>query len=142
MLYNTARIEPGTFGDYSQEDVVYDFKMPNLGIYVTATLLLPRPQRLAKRSSTAHPAIYITSGAIKHQPLGLVFSLIMAKAAQASLNRMSTEENEGVGHVALMTVGIVVSLEEKVNNPKNIAGKCLGLYSQGKGNWKVEMKCV
>ena len=51
----------------------------------------------------------------------------MAKAAQASLVKILAEENKGVEHVALVTVGGQVTMEEAVNNPANIATKVEGI---------------
>ncbi|KAL6713260.1 hypothetical protein ACLMJK_008725 [Lecanora helva] len=141
VLYNAARINYGTFGQYTPSDILTDFKIPNLGLYTTASVLLPHLQSLANANPDAHPALFVTSSALIHQPFAPVFSLSMAKAAQASLVKLLAEENKGVVHVALVTVGGVVSAEEEVNNPGNIAGKFWELYQQGKGKWEFEMKC-
>lgn len=141
VLYNAARINFGVFGQYSAEDIVEDFKIPNLGLYTTASTLLPHLQALAKTHPEAHPALFVTSGAIIHQPFAPVFSLSMAKAAQANMTKLLAEENKDVVHVALVTVAGVVSMEEKVSNPPNIASKFWELYEQEKGNWEFEMKC-
>lgn len=115
--------------------------MPNLGLHTTAGALLPHLQDLAKSEPTAHPALFITSGAIIHQPLAPVFSLCIAKTAQASLARVLADQNEDVVHVALVTVGGPVSLEEEVNNAEHIATKFWELYQQEKGSWEFEKKC-
>ena len=121
--------------------MVEDFKVPNLGLYTTAAVLLPHLQALAKSTPDAHPSLFVTSGAVIHQPFAPVFSLSMAKAAQASLVKLLAGENEGVVHVALVTVGGVVSMEEEVNNPGNVAGKFWELYAQERGRWEVEIRC-
>lgn len=141
VVYNAARINYGFFGQYAHADIVEDFKIPNLGLYTTASVLLPHLQKLAKADQTAHPALFITSGAIIHQPFAPVFSLSMAKAAQASLAQLLAAENKDVVHVALVTVGGQVTPEEEVNNPANIATKFWELYEQKKGSWEFEMKC-
>ncbi|MCJ1373891.1 hypothetical protein MMC20_005121 [Loxospora ochrophaea] len=141
VVYNAARINYGTFGQYSTGDIVEDFKVPNLGLYTTASVLLPHLQALAKSKPSAHPALFVTSGAIIHQPFGPVFSLSMAKAAQASLVKLLADENQGAVHVALVTVGGPVSPDEEVNNPQNIATKFWELYEQERGNWEFEKKC-
>ena len=131
VLYNAARINFGMFGQYSPEDIAEDFMIPNLGLYTTASKLLPHLQALAKSRPDAHPALFVTSGAIICQPFAPVFSLSMAKAAQANMSRLLAEENKDIVHVALVTVGGVVSMQEKVNNPPNAASKF----------WDFEMKC-
>ena len=141
VVYNAARINYGVIGQYAPDDIVEDFKVPNLGLYTTANVLLPHLQKLAKTHSEAHPALFVTSGAIIHQPFAPVFSLSIAKAAQASLTKLLAEENKDVVHVALVTVGGQVSPEEETNNPQNIATKFWSLYEQNRGNWDFEMKC-
>ena len=141
VVYNAARIKYGMFGQYSTDDMVEDFKVPNLGLYTTASVLLPHLQALAKSTPSAHPALFVTSAAIIHQPFGPVFSLSMAKAAQASLTKLVADDNKDVVHVALVTVGGPVAPEEKVNNPPNIATKFWDLYQQKKGSWEFEVKC-
>lgn len=141
VIYNAARIEYGMFPQYTTADMVKDFKVPNLGLFTTASVLLPHLQALAKSKPEAHPSLFVTSSALIHQPFGPVFSLSMAKAAQASLAKLLAEDNKGVVHVALVTVGGQVSPEEEVNNPKNIATKFWDLWEQKKGDWEFEMKC-
>ena len=141
VLYNAARVNFSTFGQYSSKDIVEDFKIPNLGLYTTASKLLPHLQALAKTHPEAHPALFVTSGAIVHQPVASFFSLSMAKAAQANMTKLLAEENKDVVHVALVTVAGIVSMEEKVSNPPNVASKFWKLYEQEKGSWEFEMKC-
>ena len=141
VVYNAARINCGMFGQYSTDDMVEDFKVPNLGWHTTASVLLPRLRALAKTNTSAHPALFVTSGAIIHQAFAPAFSLSMAKAAQASLTKLLAGENKNVIHVALMTVGGQVTPEKKVNNLANIATKFHELYEQKKGSWEFEKKC-
>ena len=141
VVYNAARINYGMFGQYSPSDILEDFRIPNLGLYTTASVLLPHLQSLAKSHPDAHPALFVTSSALIHQPFAPVFSLSMAKSAQASLMKLLEQDNRGVVHVALVTVGGQVTPEEPVNNPANIATKFWELYEQKKGNWEFEMKC-
>ena len=141
VVYNAARVNFAPFGQYAAADVRRDFEIPNLGLHTTATVLLPRLRALAESEPEKHAALYVTSGAIIHQPLMSVYSLCMAKAAQASLTRVLAEETKGLVHVALVTVGGTVTFEEEVNNPSNIATKFWELYQQKKGSWEFEMKC-
>ena len=141
FVYNAACINYGMFGQYIIDDIFVDFKISNLGLYTTASVMMPHLQALAKSHSNAHPALYVTSSALIHQLFAPVFFLSMAKAAQASLVKLLAAENEGVVYVALVTVGGQVSAEEKVNNFFNIAIKFWDLYEQEKGSWELEMKC-
>lgn len=135
------RIQYGSVGEYSPADIVEDFKIANLGLYTTASVLLPHLQDLAETEPNTHLALFVTSGAIIHQPIAPVFSLCMAQAAQPSLARVLADQNKGVVHVALVAVGGQVSAEEEVNNPENIATKFWELYTQKRGSWKFEKKC-
>ena len=141
VVYNAARLKFATFGQYSTEDMIEDFKVPNLGLYTTASVLLPHLQALAKSKPNAHPALFVTSGSVAQQPYGPLFSLSMAKAAQANLTKFLAAENRNVVHVALVTVGGWVTPEEEVNNPQNIATKFWDLYKQKTGRWDFEVKC-
>ncbi len=78
VIYNAARINYGIVGQYAPIDIVEDFKVLNLGLYTTASLLLPRLRKLTETHPEAHPALFVTSGAIIHQPFAPVFSLSMA----------------------------------------------------------------
>ena len=57
------------------------------------------------------------------------------------MTKLLAEENKDVVHVALVTVGEHVSMEEKVNNPPNIAPKFWELYKQKRGSWEFEIRC-
>ncbi|KAK3171762.1 hypothetical protein OEA41_003846 [Lepraria neglecta] len=144
VVFNAARLNFGgtlLVGQYATADIIEDFKIPNLGLYTTASVLLPQLQALTKSHPDAHPALFVTSLKLIHQPFAPVFSISMAKAAQASLAKLLTEENKNVVHVALVTVSGQVSPEEEVNNPANIATKFWELYEQEKWSWEFEMKC-
>lgn len=141
VVFNPARIGYSMFGHYSAEDILEDFKVPNVGLYNTATVMLPYLQTLAKSDPKAHPSFFVTSGAIIHQPFAPVFSLSIAKAAQADLVKLLAEDNKNVVHVALITIGGQVTPEEPINNPTNIATKFWYLYEQKRGQWTFEEKC-
>ena len=140
VIYNAARIKYGSIGEYSTEDIITDFKIPNLGLYNTVQVLLPGLQKLAKENPEAHPSLFVTSGQIVYEPLPPVFSLSMAKAAQASLVKLLAAENKDMVHVALVTIGGPVSEDEKENNPNAIAETFWKLYSQERGAWEGEAK--
>lgn len=139
VLYNAARINYGNFGDYTEEDILEDFKIPSLGTYTAAKVLLPHLQALAKEKPGSHPSFFVTSSPIIYQAFAPVFSLSMAKAAQANLVKFLAQENKDVIHVGLVMIGGPVSPEEPVNNPKNIANFVLKLWEQKKGNWVSEI---
>ncbi|ERF74398.1 hypothetical protein EPUS_06576 [Endocarpon pusillum Z07020] len=114
VVYNAARINYGMFGQYATEDIITDFKIPNLGPYTTAGVLLPHLRALAESEASMKPSLF---------------------AAQASLVKLLADGNKDIVHVVLLTVGGQVSFDEEVNNPQNIATKFWELYEQKKGNW-------
>ncbi|KAG4028936.1 hypothetical protein MFRU_018g00460 [Monilinia fructicola] len=138
VVYNAARVSYGAFGLYKEEDLVEDFKIPNLGLYTTAKVLLPCLRALATETPDAHPALLVTSSPIIHQPLAPVFSLSMAKAAQANLVKLLIEQAKDEVHVALVTIAGPVSAQEPVNNPQHIATKFWELWEQKRGSWATE----
>lgn len=140
VVYNAARINLARFGEYSAEDVVEDFKLSGVGLYTAATVLMPHLQTLARSNPSAHSALFVTSGAVIHRPTvrqGL-FSLAMAKSAQANLAKYLAEENKDAVHVALVMVSGLVAHDAEVLNPTNIAATFWDLYEQEKGSWEFE----
>lgn len=123
----------GNFGEYSESDMIEDFKIPNLGLYTSAKILVPHLQTLARENPDAHPSLFVTSSPIIYQPFAPVFSLSMAKAAQANLVRSLIEQTKNEVHIALVMVGGPVSEQEPVNNPKYIATEFWELWEQKKG---------
>ncbi|KAL8824326.1 MAG: hypothetical protein Q9170_008194 [Blastenia crenularia] len=144
VVYNPARIHfTPPFGPaYADMDVVTDFSIPCLGLRTAAQVLLPAIRACADEGAR-HPALWVTSGAIVHDPIPILWSLCMAKSGQASLVKCIAKEEAGMGgkvHVALVTVGGQVGVEEEVNNPVMIAETFLNMWRQGKAEWGVEMK--
>ena len=86
---------------------------------------MPHLQALAQTHPDARPALFVTSGAIIHQRLAPVFSLSMAKVAQASLAKLLAEENKDFVHMALVTVGGQVTPSEEVNKSHEHRGEAL-----------------
>ena len=129
------------FGQYSFEHIVEDFMIPNLWLHTTASKLLPHIQALAKSRPDAHHALFVTLGAIIHQPFAPVFSLSMSKAAQANMTMLLAEENKDIVHVALVTVDGIASMQEKLKNPSNAVSRFWEIYEQKIGGWNFEMKC-
>ena len=67
-------------------------------------------------------------------------SLSLVKSAQRSLVlSLHASFGEDV-HVALLSMGDVVSPEAKNLNPQNIGEKAWELYKQPKAHWKREME--
>ena len=71
-----------------------------------------------------------------------MFSLSMAKAAQATLVKVLREEGGGKVHVAMVTVGGPVGSGEGEIEPERVAEEFWKLWSQKeKGEWDGERRC-
>ena len=140
VVYNAALVRGSKFGDYSTEKILEDFKVPNLGLYTTATVLLPYLRKIGQTNPKAHPALFVTSGAIIHEPFAPVFSLSMAKTAQASLVKSIRDANMGIVHVALVTVGGPVGEGEGNIRPGDVAERFWELYGQERERWEFEVR--
>jgi hypothetical protein len=64
----------------------------------------------------------------------------MVKSAQRALVLSLTAKFGEEVHVALLSVGGIVSPDAKNLSPENIADKAWELYKQKKGSWKREME--
>lgn len=72
------------------------------------------------------------------EPVYDLVSLSMVKSAQRALVLSLHNKFGHDVHVALLSVGGVVSPESKVLSPGNIAERCYQLYRQPKDSWKRE----
>lgn len=92
---------------------------------------LPRLSSLAP-SSTAKPALLVTSSHLPWDPIPQLLSLSLVKAAQRTqifaLNRAYTEQ--GV-HCGLVSVQGVVDPKNKVLSPKVIAERAVEFWQKG-----------
>lgn len=71
------------------------------------------------------------------EPLPDLVSLSMSKTAQRALVLSINSKYKDV-HVALLSIGGVVSPEARNLNPANIAAHAWRLYSQPRGKWQRE----
>jgi len=110
----------------------------NLALYVTACWAIPILQKSASGSS---PSLFVTSTTTLYkEPLPDLFSLSMVKTAQRNLVQ-SLHATFGTDiHIALVSVGGVVSPDKEILSPDNIAGEAWALYKQLKSEWKMEVE--
>lgn len=74
------------------------------------------------------------------EPVPDLVSLSMVKSAQRALV-LSLNAKFGSGvHIALLSVGGVVSPDAKGLSPDNIADQCWALYKQPRDKWKREVE--
>jgi hypothetical protein len=85
-----------------------------------------------------NPTFLVTSGLLHDDPIPILFSLSLVKAAQRTLV-LTLQRLYADVHIALLYVGGAVSPEEEVRNPANIAKQLWKLYAQEKTQWAGEM---
>jgi hypothetical protein len=86
---------------------------------------------------TDNPSFLVTSGLLHDNPVPMLFSLSIVKAAQRTLV-LTLQKMYPEIHVALLLIGGGVSFEEGVRNPANITEELWKLYAQEK-EWAVEV---
>ena len=74
------------------------------------------------------------------EPIPNLVSLSMVKTAQRALVLSMNAKLGADVHIALLSVGGVVSPEAPNLNPDNIAEKAYVLYKQKKGQWEREIE--
>ncbi|ETI26069.1 hypothetical protein G647_02846 [Cladophialophora carrionii CBS 160.54] len=141
VVFNAARIAQTVIGETSEEDIIGDFKLMNIGQYVAASWALPLLEDVAEEPDT-HASFFLTSSGVSYDPVPFILSLSMMKAAQnnflASLAKVAGPK--GV-HVGRIDINGVVSDEEEVRNAKHIAEQLWELYQQDKDNWSFVEDC-
>lgn len=119
-----------------------EWQVTNLALYQTAQWAMPL---LEERAGTegASPSFLVTSTTQLHkEPVADLVSLSMVKSAQRALVlSLHAKFGEEV-HVALVSVGGVVSPESKTLSPENIAEQTFQLYKQPKDKWTREIEIV
>jgi hypothetical protein len=112
-----------------------------LGLWVAASWALPHLTAAAAGKPESHPSFLFTNSGLWDRPLADFASLSLQKAAQynllLSLKQMA--EPKGV-HVGGVNIGGLVSDEDPVTNPSNVAQALFELYEQDRPNWQWESK--
>lgn len=135
VLFNTARIAPTTIGETDASEILQDFKLMNIGQYVTAVWALPLLAEVAKRSGT-HATFLNSSSGVADTPIPQVFSLSMQKAAQNNfLKSFAHTAGPQDIHVARVDINGAVSDDQPELNAKNIAQQHWTLSQQDKSGW-------
>jgi short-subunit dehydrogenase len=135
VIFNAARVGPSSFGEFTPEELVQDYRINNVGIYVAATWALPLLAEVAKQPS--HPAFFLSGSGIGYQPFSPFFSLSMQKAAQDNflLSVDQIAAPQGI-HIARIDINGIVSPDDPVTTPDACAQEHWNLYQQEKGGWK------
>jgi len=113
-------------------------QLTNLALYEVAKWALPVLQKAPK---DALPSLIVTSTPTLHkEPVADLVSLSMVKSAQRALTLSLHAKFGREVHIALMSVGGVVSPDAKGLSPENIADRCWGLYQQPREKWEREIE--
>ncbi|KAK3067688.1 hypothetical protein LTR53_015293 [Teratosphaeriaceae sp. CCFEE 6253] len=122
VLFNPARVAGKPALEESIDAIQNDFQLTNLALYETAQWAIPLLKRAPSDSS---PSLFVTSTTqLYKEPVPSLVSLSMVKSAQRALV-LSLHAIYGQDvHVALLSVGGVVSPEKTNLSPDNIADKC------------------
>ncbi|KAK5111868.1 hypothetical protein LTR62_004600 [Meristemomyces frigidus] len=136
VVFNAARVAGRPPLEEEVESIRKDFELTNIALYVTAQWAFPI---LQKASEDKSPSFFVTSTTLLYkEPVPQLVSLSMTKSAQRALV-LSLHAIYGKEiHVALLSVGGVVSPKAKNLSPENIADRCWQLYKQPKGKWERE----
>jgi len=138
VFFNAARVDGKPLLEESVDDVERDFKTTNLALYVTACWAIPI---LKKSSEESSPTLIVTStNSLYKEPIPELFSLSMVKAAQRNLVQSLYATYGSDIHIALLSVGGIVSPEKKNLSPDNIAGQAWELYKQPRSKWQMELE--
>lgn len=113
--------------------------MTNIALYKTAEWALPLLKKAASNDSS--PLFFVTSTTLLYkEPVPDLVSLSMVKSAQRALVLSLNAKYGSDVHIALLSIGGVVSPDAKNLSPENIADKAWELYKQPKGKWEKEME--
>lgn len=135
VVYNAARVGPSAFGEFTPEEMLQDYRLNGVGIYVAATWALPYLEESGRKGG--HPSFFLSGSGIGWRPLPPFFSLSMQKAAQnnflQSLEHIAAPK--GV-HVARLDINGIVSPDDPEMSPDLVAEEHWVLYQQDKAHWE------
>ncbi|PPJ55986.1 hypothetical protein CBER1_03585 [Cercospora berteroae] len=129
VLFNAARVAGKPPLEEDVRAIEQDFRLTNLALYETAVWAIPKLQHV--KAEGRSPSFFVTSTTqLWKEPVDDLVSLSMVKSAQRALVlSLHSKYGEEV-HVALLSVGGVVSPDAKNWSPDNIANKACLLYQQ------------
>lgn len=135
VVYNAARVGPSIVGEFTPDEMLQDFRINSVGIYVAATWALPYLAESAQNGG--HPSFFLSGSGIGYRPFNPFFSLSMQKAAQN--NFLQSFEQiagpEGV-HVARLDINGIVTPDDPEVSPDRVAEQHWVLYQQDKAGWE------
>jgi len=135
VVFNAARVQPSEILVESEEEIVKDFMVTNIGLYTAAQWAMPILSHLPVEQKAS---FLVTSSLLWKQPYAPFFSLSMVKSSQRTLVQCLGATFPDV-HCALLNIAGQVSEDDKVFNPTNLAEKFWELYDQEKEAWTLDL---
>ncbi|QIW99244.1 hypothetical protein AMS68_004762 [Peltaster fructicola] len=148
VLFNAARVSGESPLKETTDAIEADFRVSrlfntgpkltrqttNLALYEVAQWAIP-----LLKQNTGSPSLFVTSTTqLYKEPHYDLFSLSMVKSAQRALVLSLNNKFGKDVHIALLSIGGVVSPDAKNLSPENIADKAWELYKQPKKDWQRE----
>lgn len=141
VVYNAARVGPSQFGAFVPDELLDDFKLNGVGLYVAAAWAMPYLAELASQKgeeekALCRPSFLLSGSGINYKPIPQLFSLSMQKAAQANLLK-SLEHMYGPKgvHVARLDINGFVREDDDTMAPARCAEQHWRLSQQQQKDW-------
>ncbi|KAL4747561.1 hypothetical protein BDW72DRAFT_209507 [Aspergillus terricola var. indicus] len=134
VYFNPARVGGSNFFDFPTEEMISDFQISVIALYVTAQWAVPLLLRTKEKNPGLDykPSILVTSSLLPVDPIPELFSLSLVKAAQANMVKSLEKMFKARGiHIGMVIVGGMVSPDATTLNPTNIAQRAWELFQRG-----------
>ncbi|KAE8406385.1 hypothetical protein BDV37DRAFT_243096 [Aspergillus pseudonomiae] len=144
VYFNAARVAGSNFFDFPIEDIELDLKLSVTAFYVAAQWAIPiLASTMQKNPGTGFkPTFLVTSSLLPVDPIPELFSLSMAKAAQANMVKSLQKFVAKGTHVGMVVVGGIVSPDSEFMNPTTIAQQAWELFNQDGADWKSQVSIL
>ncbi|KAE8137716.1 hypothetical protein BDV38DRAFT_282651 [Aspergillus pseudotamarii] len=145
VYFNAARVGGSKLFDFPVEEIELDLKVSVTALYVAVQWAMPI---LANTMQTnpgigIKPTILVTNSLLPVDPIPELFSLSVAKAAQANLVKsLQKSLSKGGIRVGMVIVGGIVSPDSNFLNPTTIAGQAWELFNQDGADWKDQVSIL
>lgn len=114
-------------------------QVTNLALYVTARWAIPILLDESRALPDWKPSFLVTSSALPVDPIPQLFSLSMAKAAQANMVKSLEKTYTHLGiHIGLVVVGGAMS-DNALISPTLVAEQAWLLFAQNRESWTTQV---
>lgn len=135
VVFNAARVGSSLIGEFTPDEMLQDFRINSVGIYVAATWALPYLAESAQNDG--HPSLFLSGSGIGYWPFNPFFSLSMQKAAQNNFLQSFEQIAAPKGvHVARLDINGLVNPDDPEVAPDMVAEHHWALYQQDKASWE------